>query len=124
MYKYSEKSKEKLMSCDDRLQQLFNEVIKYVDCSILEGHRGKFAQNEAFKAGKSKAQFPYSNHNSSPSMAADVVPYPVDWDNLDSFHHFAGIVKGIAFKMGIKIKWGGEFDGGKFFDGAHYELTE
>ena len=41
MPRYSKKSKQRLASCDKRLQDVFNEVIKHVDCSILEGHRSK-----------------------------------------------------------------------------------
>ena len=39
MPKFGSKSRERLATCDERLQKVFNEVIKHVDCSILEGHR-------------------------------------------------------------------------------------
>ena len=54
MYRFSKKSKERLASCDERLQRVFNEVIKYTDCSILQGHRGEREQNKYFSEGKSK----------------------------------------------------------------------
>ena len=122
MPNFSLKSKIKLQTCDIRLQKLFNEVIKHVDCSILEGHRTKDRQNELYQEGKTKAKYPDSNHNSLPSSAVDVVPYPVDWNDINRFYHFAGIVKGIASQMDIKIRWGGEFK--NFFDGPHWELME
>ena len=36
MAKFGSKSKERLATCDEKLQKVFQEVIKYVDCSILE----------------------------------------------------------------------------------------
>ena len=50
MPRYSKKSKERLASCDKRLQRVFKEVIKYVDCSILEGYRNKERQNKLYDA--------------------------------------------------------------------------
>jgi len=122
MPKFSEKSRLKLSTCDPELRKLFNEVIKHVDCTIIEGHRNKDRQNKLFQEGHTQVKYPNSNHNSMPSRAVDVVPYPIDWDNINRFHHFAGIVKGIASQMGLKIKWGGEFKG--FFDGPHYEVRK
>lgn len=120
MPKFSERSKKRLATCHQDLQELFNEVIKHTDCSILCGHRGKKAQEDAFNAGNSKAHFGQSPHNSKPSMAVDAVPYPLDWNKVEDFYHLAGIVKGIASQMNINIKWGGDFN--SFFDAPHYEL--
>jgi hypothetical protein len=122
MPKFSNRSKSRLDTCHPDLIKLFNEVIKHVDCSILEGYRGEARQNILFEAGKSKAKFPKSKHNSDPSRATDVMPYPIDWDNLARINHFAGIVKGIAIGMDINIKWGGDFK--SFFDGPHFELVD
>ena len=33
------------------MQKLFYEFIKYVDCSVLEGHRGKERQNKLYDEG-------------------------------------------------------------------------
>lgn len=130
MPKFSKRSKNKLETCDSRLQNLFNEVIQYFDCSILCGHRGEDEQNEAFHAGRSKLMFPESKHNSEPSQAVDVAPYPIEWDNKERFYYFAGIVKGIALKLNIPIRWGGDWDSDTrvkdqtFFDLPHFEITE
>lgn len=121
--KFSDKSQQRLSTCAQPLQDLFNEVIKYVDCTVLDGHRNEEAQNKAFNEGKSKARFPQSKHNFYPSRAVDVAPYPIDWGDKDRFTEFAGIVQGIAFTMNIKIKWGGHFTG-NFFDGPHFQLED
>jgi len=121
MPSFSKKSLQRLETCKQPLQDLFNEVIKHVDCTILEGHRSEERQTKAFNEGKSKARFPNSKHNSFPSKAVDVAPYPIDWEDKDRFTEFAGIVQGIAFTMNIKIKWGGHFS---FYDGPHFQLEE
>ena len=130
MPRFGKKSRERLATCDERLQRVFNEVINYVDCSILEGHRGEERQEKLFDEGKTKVHYPNGRHNASPSRAVDVVPYPVDWDDRERFHLFAGFVLGIAKSMGISLRWGGdwnqnfEVDDNQFDDFPHFELTE
>ena len=129
MPRFGKKSKQKLETCDKRLQEIFNEVVKTVDCSILEGHRSEARQNELFKANKTKVRHPHGRHNHNPSLAVDVCPYPIDWDDRERFHLFAGFVLGIAKSMGINIRWGGdwnrnwEVDDNKFDDFPHYEVV-
>ena len=110
MAKFGKRSKERLATCDERLQKVFNEVIKYVDCSVLEGHRSEERQNRLFEEGKTKVKYPKGRHNSSPSRAVDVTPYPVDWDDRERQTLFAGFVLGIARSMDIKLRWGGDWD--------------
>ena len=130
MPRFGKTSKKNLNTCHEDLFDLFNEVIKYFDCSILEGHRGEEDQNKYFKEGKSKVKFPRGRHNAYPSNAVDVVPYPVDWNDTNRMYYFAGIVKGIAETMEIKIRWGGDWDGDtevkdtKFKDLPHFELMD
>ena len=130
MPRFSTKSRSKLHTCDNRLVDLFNEVVKGFDCTIIEGHRGKKAQNEAFNKGNSKVKFPNGKHNQSPSVAVDVAPYPIDWSDRDRFHYFSGYVLGIASQMGLKIRWGGDWDmdtktkDNKFDDLVHFEIKE
>ena len=110
MPKFGRRSRERLATCDERLQDVFNEVIKHVDCSVLEGQRDEERQNKLFDEGKTKVRFPNGRHNASPSRAVDVTPYPVDWDDRERQTLFAGFVLGIARSMGIKLRWGGDWD--------------
>ena len=96
--------KSRLASCDKRLQDVFNEVIKHVDCSILEGHRSKERQNKLYDEGRTKVKYPNGRHNSSPSKAVDVTPYPVDWEDRERQTLFAGFVIGTARSMGIEVE--------------------
>lgn len=135
---YSQSSKEKLETCDSKIQQLFNEVIKHRDCSIIYGHRTPEEQWELFKKGRKLVGGVWiivnpsevvtykdgwdkkSNHNEEPSKAVDAAPFPIDWDDEKRFYHFAGFVMGVASQMGIKLIWGGDW---KMQDLVHYELA-
>lgn len=125
---FSALSKSKLETCHPELQRLFNEVIKYYDCSIICGHRTSEEQDEAFRTGKSLLRYPSSKHNKTPSLAVDVIPYPVDWKDMKRFYHFAGFVLGLATSMGIPVRSGLDWNGNmnfkdeNFHDAPHFEL--
>lgn len=127
---FGKASQEKLATCDPRLQKVFNEVIKHFDCTVIEGHRGEEAQNKAFAEGKSKLKYPQGKHNKIPSLAADVLPYPIDWNDTNRMRYFAGFVVGIAATMGIKLRWGGDWNqntelkDNSFNDLPHFELVD
>ena len=63
MPRFGRTSRRRLKTCDEDLIFLFEEVVKYFDCAVLEGYRGKRLQNKYFKEGKSKLKFPDGNHN-------------------------------------------------------------
>lgn len=129
MPKFSKSSLEKLKSCDERLQKVFNEVIKYYDCTIICGHRGEKEQNDAYANGYSKLRYPKSKHNSNPSKAIDCLPFPINWQDSKGHLFFAGFVIGVAETMKIKLRWGGDFNEDRnfsndsFVDRPHFELT-
>ena len=52
MAKFGRRSQERLKTCEEDLQKLFNEVVKYFDCCVREGHRGNELQNRYFNEGK------------------------------------------------------------------------
>ena len=137
MYNFSKISKERLAGCHPDLQVLFNEVILYYDCSIIVGRRGMEDQNKAFNSGKSSLEYPLSKHNQLPlSLAIDVAPYPIDWEDKNRFYHFGGLVQGIAHilfdeaRMKHRLRWGGDWDGDndlrdqKLYDLVHFEIME
>ncbi len=129
MPSFSKASMSRLAECDTRLVSIFTEVIKHFDCAIITGHRTRADQDEKFRSGLSKVQFPNSRHNMLPSMAVDAAPYPIDWNDRERFTLFAGYVQGVAQMMGIKIKWGGDWDGdtqvkdNNFDDLPHFQIV-
>ena len=130
MPRFGSRSRKNLNTCHEDLQELFNEVIKFFDCTVIQGHRGEEEQNKYFKEGKSKVKYPNGRHNANPSNAVDVVPYHIDWEDTDRMYYFAGFVKGIAYKMGIPIRWGGDWNDNtevkdtNFKDLPHFELRD
>ena len=69
--KFSTTSKNRLYTCDEQLVELFNEVIKHWDCTIVEGYRTEDRQNEMYRTGKSQLQWPNSKHNGNHSGPHD-----------------------------------------------------
>jgi hypothetical protein len=130
MPEFGLRSIRELSTCDERLQRIFNEVVKYFDCTVIEGHRGEEAQNKAFDEGRSKLKYPNGKHNKIPSLAVDVMPFPIDWKNNEQIAYFAGQVVATARTMGITLRWGHDFNMNnklndqKFIDAPHYEIED
>lgn len=125
---FSKASQERLATCHPKLQAIMNKVILYVDCMIICGYRNKEDQDKAFREGKSKLMYPHGKHNTMPSNAVDVAPYPLDWNDTHAFARLAGYIQAVADSMGIPIRWGGDWNrNGKtnderFRDFPHFEL--
>lgn len=117
---FSSKSLKNLGTCDKELQVLFKEVIKEQDCTILEGHRSLVRQNELFVKGRTKTM--KSNHLYLPSRAVDVMPYPIDWKDREGQLSFSRLVKYTACRLGIQVRWGGDFK--SFYDAPHWEIIK
>lgn len=127
---FSQLSRQRLASCDPRLQSVFNEVIKHFDCFVLVGHREKAEQDQAVAEGRSKLPWPKSKHNSLPSLAVDVAPYPLDWEDRERLCYFAGWVMAIAATKGVALRWGGDWNrdtqvrDNSFDDLVHFEIVQ
>ncbi len=113
-------SQAKLNTCHSDLITLINEVAKTEQCAVICGYRGKAEQEKAYNSGTSKARWGQSKHNASPSLAVDVVPLPLDWDDIESFERLGNIIMEKAKELNIKIKWGRDFSNLK--DYPHFEL--
>lgn len=128
MPKFSRTSQRRLSQCRPELQELFEKVCEEYDCKILCGHRGQEEQDWLFDNARSKVRYPNGRHNKTPSAAVDVIPWPAPaWEDHKSFVYFAGFVKGVAFGMGFKTRWGGDWDSDNdlndqtFNDLVHFE---
>lgn len=133
MPRFSSRSLKELATCHPDLERLFRAVIVHRDCTIIEGHRGEQRQEQLLNMGRSRVPWPKGKHNAVPSRAVDVVPYV---NGAPSFHldHckvFGGYVQGVADQLGIRIRWGGDWDmdgesitDQTFQDLCHFELVE
>ena len=138
----SSASSDKLIQCHPDLQRLFKAVAEKIDIVVSCGWRGEADQEKAFSEGKSKEHWPNSKHNEfikdkdgnmvPRSMAVDAEPLKrntIDWNDRALFYYFAGYVMAIANGMGIKIRWGGNWQmqtvplsDQKFSDLPHFEI--
>ena len=119
MPKFGRRSRERLKGVDARLVNVLNEVVKNFDITVIE-------------QGKSKTKF--GKHVLG--KAVDISPYPIDWDARDDFHYLGGFVLGIASKLGVDVRWGGDWNASSMYRGkrttkdnnfddlVHFELKE
>lgn len=138
MPSFDTKSVENLSTCDLRLQIVCNEVIKYIQFKVLEGHRGQVAQHAAFLSGASQKDWPNGKHNKFPSLAVDIAPLyfdkgsRIDWKDIPAFARLAGFHEAIAYTKGIQLRLGMDWDGDwrtaghdpgeNFLDAPHLEV--
>ena len=151
MPKYSKSSREKLETAHPDFTTLMNIVIQYFDNSIIYGGRTPALQFKLFQQGRELQKGVWvkvgdtvtncdgydilSPHNVLPlSDAIDVVPWPVDWKNLNRMRYFIGFVKGTAqilYDIGAienQIVSGMDWDNDtiltdqRFFDAPHLQI--
>ena len=104
-------------------------VVEY-DISVTSGYRSHEEQQRLFDEGKTKVKPGYSKHNQNPSLAVDIAPYPVDWENAKRFIYAAGLMLGTARSLGVTLRWGGNWDMDQviiddqnFDDLPHFEIV-
>ena len=90
--------------------------ITEVDFTVIEGIRNVSRQRELYKAGKSTTM----NSRHITGHAVDMVPWPVDWEDLERFETMAKAMKSAAEELEIPIVWGGDWK--SFYDAPHFEL--
>ena len=151
---FGKRSLDKLSTCHPHLQEVLPLALNWCpfDMTIIFGWRGEEAQEEAFRLGNSKLQWPFSKHNNYAvepgsgeqmplSLAVDAGPWlpelakPIPWDDERAFSVMAGCIfaahefinqrDGSTYVM----RWGGDWDRDgstldqSFMDLAHFELT-
>jgi peptidoglycan L-alanyl-D-glutamate endopeptidase CwlK len=129
---YSKQSQSKLNTCHPLLIDIFTEVSKTFDHTILEGTRDEETQNKYFQQGLTQVKYPNSKHNSNPSMAVDAVPYPINWNDKYRLAIFIGYVLATAhpileatpYKLVSGIDWDADTftKDHSFLDFPHFQL--
>lgn len=129
MPKFGKRSLARRATVHEDLQAILDAVIPHFDFTILTGHRDKEAQNEAYATGHSGKQWPDSKHNTKPSIAVDIAPWPINWKDRERFTYLAGHMKQAAEMLGFELRWGGDWDrdtevsDNSFDDLVHFELV-
>jgi peptidoglycan LD-endopeptidase CwlK len=134
MPNYSNNSLNNLLTSHKDLVTIFTHVINYFDNTIICGHRNKYEQDKAYEEGNSQVKYPFSKHNSKPSMAIDAVTYPINWEDVNQHYYFSGYVKAVADlfyeqgKISHKVRCGADWNKNmqvsdeNFMDLFHFEL--
>jgi peptidoglycan L-alanyl-D-glutamate endopeptidase CwlK len=132
-------AEQRLSTVNPVLRDIVMEAEKIVPFMVLEGHRGKEAQDKAVAEGKSKLPWPQGKHNKLPSDAVDLAPLyfeagaKIDWHDLIAFGRIMGVIQALAFQRGVKLRFGLDWDGDfrsvnrdpneSFLDAPHVEVV-
>ena len=86
------------------------------DFTVIEGIRNIDRQRQLYRTGASKTL----NSRHLTGHAVDMVPWPVDWNDLERFEVMSEAMKQAAEELDIPIVWGGDWK--SFYDAPHFEL--
>ena len=132
-YNLSQRSLNRLVGVDERLQLVVKRAIELSkqDFMVLEGVRTREQCMINYGKGRTIAQCiakgvpaKYTNPNAAKvtwlnnpfaskhtvGKAVDLVPYPVDWNDLKKFDTIAQAMLQASKELGIPIRWGADWD--------------
>ena len=132
-FNLSQKSLDKLVGVDERLQRVVKRAIQLSkqDFMVLEGVRTIQQCMVNYGKGRTIAQCvakgvpaQYANPNAAKvtwlndpfaskhvsGKAVDLVPYPVDWNDLKKFDVIAQAMLQASKELSIPISWGADWD--------------
>lgn len=132
MPKYGKRSLANRAQAHPDLQKLCDRVVEIIDNTVVYGQRTPEVQWELFKIGRSvkpgrdgdvaddweitgdvvtykDGYEKLSRHNYDPSLAVDLMPYPIPKDKLE-LHRQMGQVVGVAKAVYYQMKKDGELD--------------
>ena len=133
-FNLSQKSLGRLNGVDERLQRVVKRAIELSkqDFMVLEGVRTRQQCMTNYGKGRTIAQCvakgvpaQYANPKAAKvtwlndpfaskhvtGKAVDLVPYPVDWNDLKKFDAIAKAMLQAAKKLGVAVRWGADWDG-------------
>ena len=133
MPRFSNISRERLLSCDSRFIAVCSDAIAYFDFTVVCGHRTNEEQDILYTQGRTSSgpivtykRGGESIHNTMPSRAVDLAPWVngrgIVWDDPVLFGELAGVIMYCAFLRDIDITWGGHWSG--FTDRPHFQVPK
>lgn len=140
-YVLGKQSKERLKGVNPDLVRVVELAIKKSkqDFMVLEGVRTPARQKELYAQGRTKpgqvvtwtlTSNHFVNKTTGFGHAVDLVPYPVDWNDLKKFDAIAEAMFAAAKELGVRLRWGADWDqDGKRrergeSDSPHFELAK
>ena len=117
---WGKKSREVLSTLAPDLIYLMNKLADVRNVSLISGYRGKTEQNEYYIKGTG-VRYPFSKHNTYPSLAVDVVPWPTQYESIEELDMMLGSIQALSYTLDITIRLGKYFSTRK--DYPHIELV-
>lgn len=114
-YALGTKSRERLVGVHPDLVRVVERAIEITtqDFMVLEGLRSQERQDELYAQGRTKpgpivTWVKVGTHTNG--TAVDLVPYPVDWNDLTKFDAISAAMFQAAKELGVKIRWGADWN--------------
>lgn len=119
-YKLSNTSLTRLRGVDPRLVRVVQRAIELTDQDfmVLCGVRTREEQNELYAQGRTKPgpivtwtlQSRHLPAADGYGKAVDLVPYPLDWNDLSKFDAIMRAMFKAADELNVAIRWGADWD--------------
>ncbi len=124
----------RLKGVDETLVNVVKRAIEIsaVDFTVMEGVRTLERQRELYAQGRTapgKIVTWTMNSRHIEGKAVDLVPYPLDWNDLEKFNKIKDAMFQAARELDVNLRWGADWDGdGKYrekgeYDSPHFEIN-
>ena len=133
-FKLCKTSMARLQGVDETLVNVVKRAIEIseVDFTVLEGVRTLERQRELYAQGRTapgKIVTWTMKSRHIEGKAVDLVPYPLDWNDLEKFNKIKDAMFQAARELDVNLRWGADWDGdGNYrekgeYDSPHFEIN-
>lgn len=133
-FKLGKTSLARLKGVDETLVNVVKRAIEIseVDFTVLEGVRTLERQCELYAQGRTapgKIVTWTMKSRHIEGKAVDLVPYPLDWNDLEKFNKIKDAMFQAAKELDVNLRWGADWDGdGNYrekgeYDSPHFEIN-
>lgn len=133
-FKLGKTSLARLQGVDETLVNVVKRAIEIseVDFTVMEGVRTLERQRELYAQGRTapgKIVTWTMKSRHIEGKAVDLVPYPLDWNDLDKFNKIKDAMFQAARELDVNLRWGADWDGdGNYrekgeYDSPHFEIN-
>lgn len=121
----------KLEGVNADLVRVVKHAADMIPLTVIEGVRTRERQADLYAIGRTKPGKPVTwtlNSKHCDGLAVDIGPVPLDWTDRKAFLTVAGAMFAAAQRVGVRLRWGGDFDGDGIIgeknehDLPHFEL--
>ena len=133
-FKLGKTSLARLKGVDETLVNVVKRAIEIseVDFTVLEGVRTLERQRELYAQGRTapgKIVTWTMKSRHIEGKAVDLVPYPLDWSDLEKFNKIKDAMFQSAKELDVNLRWGADWNGnGEYrekgeYDSPHFEIN-